>query len=68
VTIYANAIILGGDTVLQKGCVIGGSVFVTASVPPKATVTITPPALKMQKRAFDAPPQGDEVPMGDFQI
>ncbi|GJM26648.1 MAG: serine acetyltransferase [Phycisphaerae bacterium] len=68
VTIYANAIILGGKTVLKKGCVIGGSVFVTASVPENAMVTITPPALKMQKRAFDAPPQDDDVPMGDFQI
>ncbi len=68
VTIYANAIILGGETVLKKGCVIGGSVFVTASVPENATVTITPPALRMQKRCFTEPSSDDDVPMGDFQI
>jgi serine O-acetyltransferase len=34
VTIYANAIVLGGDTVLGEHSVIGGSVFVTSSVPP----------------------------------
>ncbi len=68
VTIYANAIILGGETVLKKGCVIGGSVFVTASVPKNATVTITPPALRMKKRGFSEPPQNDDIPMGDFQI
>ena len=29
--IYANATILGGDTVIGKGAVIGGNAFVTAS-------------------------------------
>ena len=33
VTVYANAIILGGDTVIGKGSVIGANAFVTASVP-----------------------------------
>lgn len=68
VTIYANAIILGGETVLNKGCVIGGSVFVTASVPEGATVTITPPALRMHTKSLDTTPEGDEIPMTDFQI
>ena len=31
--IYANATILGGDTIIGKGAVIGGNAFVTASVP-----------------------------------
>jgi serine O-acetyltransferase len=33
VTIYANATILGGETVIGRGCTIGGSVWLTASVP-----------------------------------
>ncbi|MCP4590599.1 MAG: serine acetyltransferase [bacterium] len=48
VTIYANAIVLGGETVLGEGAVIGGSVFVTSSVPPHSTVTIKPPDLRIK--------------------
>jgi serine O-acetyltransferase len=33
VIVYANATILGGDTVIGKGAVIGGNAFVTESVP-----------------------------------
>lgn len=36
VIIYANATILGGDTVIGRGAVIGGNCFITASVPPRA--------------------------------
>jgi serine O-acetyltransferase len=39
VVIYANATILGGQTVIGKGSVIGGNAFVTASVPPGSKVT-----------------------------
>jgi serine O-acetyltransferase len=38
VVIYANATILGGQTVIGKGAVIGGNAFVTASVPPGSRV------------------------------
>ncbi len=48
VTIYANAIVLGGDTVLGDGCVIGGSVFLTHSVEPGHQVSITPPVLRVR--------------------
>lgn len=34
VTIYANAVILGGDTTIGDGCVVAGNVFLTRSVPP----------------------------------
>jgi serine O-acetyltransferase len=34
VVIYANATILGGDTVIGKGAVVGGSSWITYSVPP----------------------------------
>lgn len=33
VVIYANAVILGGDTVVGDHCVIGGSVWLTESIP-----------------------------------
>ena len=38
VVIYANATILGGNTVIGDDCVIGGSVWLTHSVPPGTTV------------------------------
>ena len=47
VTIYANAIVLGGDTVIGKGAVIGGSVFLTQSVPPGSRVAIESPRLRI---------------------
>jgi serine O-acetyltransferase len=52
VTIYANAIILGGDTVIGRGAVIGGGVFITSSVPSGATVTFTPPELRIRDRSL----------------
>ncbi|MBU0639716.1 MAG: serine acetyltransferase [Planctomycetes bacterium] len=48
VTIYANAIILGGNTVIGDRAVIGGSVFLTESVAPGHQVAITPPVLKVR--------------------
>ena len=39
--IYANATILGGDTVIGRGSVIGGNVWLTQSVPPHSVVTPT---------------------------
>jgi serine O-acetyltransferase len=38
VVIYANATILGGETVIGRGSVIGGNVWLTSSVPPNSTV------------------------------
>ena len=46
VTIYAGAIILGGETTIGQGSIIGGSVFLTHSVPPYHTVSMKPPELK----------------------
>ncbi len=42
VVIYAGATILGGDTSIGKGSVIGGNTWVTHSVPPGSKVTSTP--------------------------
>jgi serine O-acetyltransferase len=41
VVIYANATILGGNTVIGKGAVVGGNAFVTSSVAPGAKVSGT---------------------------
>ena len=38
VTIYANAVILGGETVIGRGSVIGGGVWITESIPPGSKV------------------------------
>jgi serine O-acetyltransferase len=38
VVIYANATILGGNTVVGDGSIIGGNVWLTASVPPRSVV------------------------------
>jgi serine O-acetyltransferase len=40
VIIYANATILGGDTVIGKGAVIGGNTWITSSVAPGARRTV----------------------------
>ncbi len=39
VVIYANATILGGDTIIGHGSIIGGNVWVTRSVPPGSVVS-----------------------------
>jgi serine O-acetyltransferase len=38
VTVYAGASILGGDTIIGKGSVIGGNVWLTRSVPPGSKI------------------------------
>ncbi|MBW2274495.1 MAG: hypothetical protein JRG96_14585 [Deltaproteobacteria bacterium] len=43
VTIYAGATILGGRTTIGCGSVIGGNVWLTASVPPGSRVVAEPP-------------------------
>ncbi|MDX2193840.1 MAG: serine O-acetyltransferase EpsC [Gemmatimonadales bacterium] len=40
VVIYANATILGGETVVGRGSVIGGNVWLTHSVPARSIVTV----------------------------
>ncbi len=70
VTIYANAIILGGDTVIGEHSVIGGSVFLTTTVPPWSTVTITPPDLRVKTRdgANRTGPDEQRQIVPDYQI
>lgn len=40
VVIYANATILGGDTVIGKGSIIGGNTWIVESVPEGSVVTV----------------------------
>src|SRR5438552_5804750 len=48
VVVYANATILGGDTVIGKGSVIGSNVWLTNSVPPSTQVVIEKPSLRVR--------------------
>ena len=50
VTIYPGATILGGDTVIGKGCTINGSVFLTQSVPAGHTVQIQHPQPQLRAK------------------
>jgi len=50
VTIYPNASILGGDTVIGAGSLVGGNVWLTHSVPPFTRVTIDAPSLQLHQK------------------
>jgi len=56
VVIYANATILGGETVIGRGAVIGSSVWLTRGVEPFTTVTIESPRLR-----YRGPRDGSEA-------
>ncbi len=47
VTVYANATVLGGETTLGAGSIVGGSVFLTESVPSGSRVALKAPELKV---------------------
>jgi serine O-acetyltransferase len=47
VVVYANATILGGETVVGHHAVIGSNVWLTQSVPPYAVVAIEKPSLRI---------------------
>ncbi len=48
VIIYANATVLGGQTVIGADSVIGSSVWLTRSIPPRTTVVLEKPRLRMR--------------------
>lgn len=48
VVVYANATILGGDTIVGKGTVIGSNVWLTQSVAPGNVVALEKPLLRMK--------------------
>jgi serine O-acetyltransferase len=49
-TLYANAVVLGGNTVVGAESVIGGSVFLTHSVAPRSRVSLKEPELRVAAR------------------
>lgn len=51
VVIYANATVLGGNTVVGRGSVVGSSVWLTKSVDPMTTVTREKPNLRKRSEA-----------------
>jgi serine O-acetyltransferase len=53
VVVYANATILGGNTIIGHDSVIGSSVWLTHSVAPNTTVTIEKPSLKIRGGSAD---------------
>lgn len=61
VTIYANATVLGGATVVGRGGLIGGSVFLTKSVPPDSRVALKQPELFVRTKG--APEKASEPPL-----
>lgn len=48
VVVYANATILGGETIVGKGAVIGSSVWLTHSVDPQTVVLMEKPSLRIK--------------------
>jgi serine O-acetyltransferase len=48
VVVYANATILGGDTVIGRQAVIGSNAWLTQSVAPRTVVTLEKPSLRMK--------------------
>jgi serine O-acetyltransferase len=48
VVVYANATILGGDTVIGHHAVVGSSVWLTHSVEPYTVVSLEKPSLRMK--------------------
>ncbi len=57
VVIYANATILGGDTIIGRRSVVGSSAWVTRSIPSDTTVVIENPGLRY--RGGSRPPEYD---------
>ncbi len=70
VTIYANAVILGGDTLIGSGSTIGGNVFLTQSVPPDSLVLAeqTQPKILSKKSLADRRADTDLDALWTFDI
>ena len=60
VTIYSGASILGGETRIGEGSIIGGNAFVTRSVPPHTRVSIRDPDLEFHRDKTDTMDDNDQ--------
>jgi serine O-acetyltransferase len=54
VVVYANATILGGDTVIGRHAVIGSNVWITQSVGPYSVVSLEKPSLRIRQPGTSA--------------
>ncbi len=54
VVLYAGATVLGGETVIGRGAVVGGNVWITESVPPRTKVLESPPTLEFRNSGEEA--------------
>jgi serine O-acetyltransferase len=54
VVVYANATILGGDTVIGRHAVIGSNVWLTQSVAPHTVVMLEKPSLRIKGKDTEA--------------
>ncbi len=61
VVVYANATILGGETVIGHHAVIGSSVWLTHSVPPYTSVSLEKPSLRIRGQAVVLPEAHFEI-------
>ena len=59
VVIYANATVLGGNTVIGHDSVIGSNVWLTRSVGPRTTVVLEKPKLRMRAESDELQPEGN---------
>jgi serine O-acetyltransferase len=50
VVIYAGATILGGDTVIGKGSIVGGNTWVVHSIPPRSRVVSSPQEQRIERK------------------
>ena len=50
IEIPAGATILGGDTVIGKGSVVGGNTWVVHSIPPRSRVVTSPQEQKIERK------------------
>jgi serine O-acetyltransferase len=67
VVIYANATILGGETVIGHHSVIGSSAWLTRSIAPYTTVSIENPRLRY-RQGNDGVPDPEDFKRFDYQI
>ena len=67
VVIYANATILGGETVIGHHSVIGSSAWLTRSIAPFTTVTIENPRLRYRE-GNDGVSDSDYLQRLNYQI
>jgi serine O-acetyltransferase len=73
VTIYPNATILGGETVIGSGSTIGANVFLMESVPPNSLVRNERALLnivskKNRNQSIARPLQGEIEPLLNYEI